>query len=138
MSDNNKGKNVVDADLISADVSELLAVNNDAPADPSNVQPENPFAVDQNTLDEIAAIQEAIAGNDQNIDEIETAAGEVSSDGGVSSAVDFARSGEEEIASTNFETQSLIATTTQSVEVTNPDSLVSTVNIDPTLSVDSR
>ncbi|WP_028865172.1 tandem-95 repeat protein, partial [Psychromonas aquimarina] len=101
MSNNvNDNKNVSDVDAIDLE-DELLEKTADAVGAPGAEE----FVIDEELLSEIEAIQDAIAGSDQPIEDIETAAGLTTGDGGSSSAVEFARDGAETIASTEFETE---------------------------------
>ncbi|WP_284204381.1 tandem-95 repeat protein, partial [Psychromonas marina] len=82
--------------------------------------------VDDELLAEIEAIQAVVEESEEPVEVVETAAGE-NSDGGSSSAVDFARDGSQTLASTEFKTAGF-SFSTASVELTD------TNNTDPLLS----
>ncbi|WP_354624543.1 tandem-95 repeat protein [Psychromonas sp. MME2] len=111
-------------------VSEL--VNEDALTEESVVQ------LNEDDLAEINAIQAAIEGTDGPIEDIETAAGAPTSDGGSSGPVDFSREGAETIATTNFETQGF---NTSSTTLVLPEEselfLGGLINQAPTLTIDN-
>jgi hypothetical protein len=78
------------------------------------------IAVDDELLAEIEAIQALVEEGEEPIEVVETAAGE-NSDGGSSSAVNFARDGAQTLASTDFKTAGF-SFTTASVEFTDTNS----------------
>ncbi|WP_372881959.1 Ig-like domain-containing protein, partial [Psychromonas sp.] len=124
MKENQENNIVVDADLIPADVNEVVPDDKEMAADNADVEQENVELIDPETLQEIAEIQAAIENNDQTFEQPETAAGNtrhssspsasgssrngVSSHGGSSSAVVLSRSAAETLASTDFDTQGFI------------------------------
>ncbi|WP_284204379.1 Calx-beta domain-containing protein, partial [Psychromonas marina] len=76
-----------------------------------------PIEVDDELLAEIEAIQALVEEGEEQVEVVETAAGE-SSDGGSSSAVNFARDGTQTLASTDFKTAGF-SFSTASVEFTD-------------------
>ena len=98
----NNSKNVLDKELQEAElIAELDEINDINEA--IEVEAQSLIDVDEQVLAEIEAIQDAIEGNDELIDDVETAAGDAG-DGGRSFAVELEREGLETIASSNYQT----------------------------------